>query len=174
PALCPDTGMDTRTVFAPRKKGLRPFRSMRCAHHSAAAVSHQAYRTGTLLQSSGPRARGTTGPTSLPHTAGLQCAYVVKREGLTPAAGVQKMGNLRDRDFVDVVSELSYWHERFKHGSMMGGSFFDDCAPVIKVACDIFVRHPHGILKDWQSDLFMRLPALGAESNTGITAQIAG
>lgn len=83
------------------------------------------------------------------------------------------MVSLRDRDFVDVMSELSYWQERFNRGSMIGSSFRDDCAPVIKLACDIYLRDPHGTHNTWTEDLYMHLPTPASTHSAGITTLIA-
>ncbi len=70
----------------------------------------------------------------------------------------------RDRDFVDVVAELGYWRARFKGGALIGDSFVKDCNPVIKLACDIYIRNPHGSRIAWLGDLHRHLAGdMGAE-----------
>lgn len=83
------------------------------------------------------------------------------------------MNGLRDRDFVNVVSELSYWQERFNGGSMMGDSFRNDCAPVIKLACDIYLRDPRGSRNARLTDLHAHLPLPQSKNSAGVAAQIA-
>ncbi|WP_269792710.1 hypothetical protein [Stenotrophomonas sp. Iso1] len=83
------------------------------------------------------------------------------------------MNGLRDRDFVNVVSELSYWQERFDSGSMVGDSFRNDCAPVIKLACDIYLRDPHGSHRARLADLQAHLPLAQTENSAEVSAQIA-
>jgi hypothetical protein len=83
------------------------------------------------------------------------------------------MKDSRDRDFVNVISELSYWQERFNRGSMIGDSFRNDCAPVIRLACDIYLRDPHGSQHAWFKDLHAHLPPPKSRNGAGISAQIA-
>lgn len=83
------------------------------------------------------------------------------------------MSGMRDRDFVNVVSELSYWQERFDSGSMMGDCFRNDCAPVIKLACDIYLRDPRGSHSTRLADLYAHLPLSQSKNSAGVSAQIA-
>jgi len=86
---------------------------------------------------------------------------------------IQHMNSRRDRDFVNVVSELSYWQERFRKGSFVADSFDKDCAPVIKLACDIYLRDPHGTDTSWVSALCSRIPSMPSRLNVDISKQVA-
>ncbi|MCG8276907.1 hypothetical protein [Stenotrophomonas sp. NLF4-10] len=79
----------------------------------------------------------------------------------------------RDRDFVNVDTELGYWQTRFDNGALIGDSFFKDCRPVIKLACDIYVRNPHGSRSAWLVDLDSHLPDALNRDQRKISGQIA-
>jgi len=83
------------------------------------------------------------------------------------------MNNRRDRDFVNVVSELTYWQERFRKGSFAPDSFDKDCAPINKLACDIYLRDPHGTNTSWVSALCSRIPSKPPRLNVDISKQVA-
>lgn len=86
---------------------------------------------------------------------------------------IKKMNARRDKDYVDVVSELSYWQERFNHGSFISDSFEKKCVPVIKLACEIYLRDPHGTEASWAAALYHRIPPLTSRLNTEITKHVA-
>ena len=79
----------------------------------------------------------------------------------------------RDKDFVDVVSELDYWQERFNHGSFVANSFQKECAPVIRLACEIYLRDPRGSDVSWVTELYRRIPPAITKLNAEITKQVA-
>ena len=83
------------------------------------------------------------------------------------------MAVLRDRDFVDVVRELAYWRDRFTTGALIADSFHRDCGPVIKIACDIYVRSPHGSRSAWLRDLDARLSGGADSRQRKVYSQIA-
>ncbi|KRG40268.1 hypothetical protein ARC78_12780 [Stenotrophomonas pictorum JCM 9942] len=84
------------------------------------------------------------------------------------------MNNQRDRDFVDVTAELGYWRTRYSDGALIGDSFINDCNPVIKLACDIYIRNPHGTRSAWHSDLHRHLSGKMSMDQRRISDQIAG
>ncbi|MBD9534641.1 hypothetical protein IB227_02100 [Stenotrophomonas sp. STM01] len=86
---------------------------------------------------------------------------------------IKKMSARRDKDYVDVVSELSYWQERFNHGSFISDSFEKKCVPVIKLACEIYLRDPHGTEASWAAALHHRIPPLTSRLNAEITKHVA-
>ncbi|MGR4896642.1 hypothetical protein ACIPR8_15370 [Stenotrophomonas sp. LARHCG68] len=86
---------------------------------------------------------------------------------------IKKMNARRDKDYVDVVSELSYWQERFNHGSFISDSFEKKCVPVIKLACEIYLRDPHGTEASWSAALYHRIPPLTSRLNADITKHVA-
>ncbi len=79
----------------------------------------------------------------------------------------------RDRDFVDVVGEVAYWRDRFTHGTFAAGSFDNDCVPVIKQACDIFLRNPNGSVESWLQALCASSSPIISRFNREITRQVA-
>ncbi len=80
---------------------------------------------------------------------------------------------LRDRDFVDVASELAYWSGRFTTGALIADSFHKDCGPVIRMACDIYVRSPHDTRSAWLLDLDVRLCGDADSRQRKVYSQIA-
>lgn len=79
----------------------------------------------------------------------------------------------RDRDFVDVVDELAYWRGRFAAGALIADSFQRDCGPVIRIACDIYVRSPHDTRSTWLLDLDARLSGDADFRQRKVYSQIA-
>ncbi|MBA0255563.1 hypothetical protein JY404_01955 [Stenotrophomonas maltophilia] len=63
----------------------------------------------------------------------------------------------RDTSFVDVEREIIYWRMHFGSGAFPGASFGLDIQPIIKIACDIYTRDPHGSREAWLDDLVRRL-----------------
>lgn len=80
---------------------------------------------------------------------------------------------LRDRNCVDVASELAYWRDRFTTGALIADSFHRDCGPVIKIACDIYVRSPHDTRSAWLLDLDARLSGDADSRRRKVYSQIA-
>lgn len=80
---------------------------------------------------------------------------------------------LRDRDVVDVASELAYWRNRFTTGALIADSFHKDCGPVIRIACDIYVRSPHDTRSVWLLDLDARLSSDTNSRQRKVYSQIA-
>ncbi|WP_239504054.1 hypothetical protein [Stenotrophomonas maltophilia] len=74
---------------------------------------------------------------------------------------VSKRGNAviqgRSRHLVDVERELAHWKIAFNLGALPAMSFRYEVAPVIRLACDIYVRDPHGARSAWIDDLQGRL-----------------
>ena len=67
------------------------------------------------------------------------------------------MDRISNRDFVDVERELQHWQAAFQSGELPAINFRREVAPVIRLACDIYVRNPHGSRDAWLSDLQTRL-----------------
>lgn len=63
----------------------------------------------------------------------------------------------RNKDFVDVDRELKHWEIAFKAGSLPAINFRHEVDPVIRLACDIYIRDPHGTQAAWIEDLQVRL-----------------
>lgn len=67
------------------------------------------------------------------------------------------MEHARNKDLVDVERELRHWKAEFKAGSLPATNFCHEVDPVIRLACDIYVRDPHGTRRAWLEDLRVRL-----------------
>ncbi|WP_313178478.1 hypothetical protein [Stenotrophomonas sp.] len=67
------------------------------------------------------------------------------------------MDSSRSRDFVDIDRELAHWQIAFDTGALPAMNFRHEVAPVIRLACDIYVRNPHGTRTAWLQDLQLRL-----------------
>ncbi len=63
----------------------------------------------------------------------------------------------RSKHIVDVERELAHWKAAFNLGTLPAMSFRYEVAPVIRLACDIYVRDPHGTRSAWIDDLQGRL-----------------
>ena len=63
----------------------------------------------------------------------------------------------RDKNYVDVEREVVHWRAKFGTGEFPGASFGLDIQPIIKIACDIYTRDPHGSREAWADDLIRRL-----------------
>ncbi|CAH0064566.1 hypothetical protein NDR96_08985 [Stenotrophomonas maltophilia] len=76
-------------------------------------------------------------------------------------SGISKRGNAmihgRSKHVVDVERELAHWKIAFNLGALPAMSFRYEVAPVIRLACDIYVRDPHGTRSAWIDDLQGRL-----------------
>jgi hypothetical protein len=84
------------------------------------------------------------------------------------------MERRRNKDFVDVERELSHWGLEFKSGALPAISFCHEVAPVIRLACDIYVRDPHGTRANWLHELEGRLAARSSLRGHPGAAEIAG
>ena len=67
------------------------------------------------------------------------------------------MDRSRNKDFVDVDRELAHWERAFKAGLLPAINFRHEVAPVVRLACDIYVRDPHGSRLMWLHVLKQRL-----------------
>ncbi|HDS1138872.1 TPA: hypothetical protein QDZ75_002923 [Stenotrophomonas maltophilia] len=67
------------------------------------------------------------------------------------------MDRSRNKDFVDVDRELAHWETAFKAGSLPAINFRHEVAPVVRLACDIYVRDQHGSQLAWLQVLKQRL-----------------
>lgn len=67
------------------------------------------------------------------------------------------MSHGRSKHVVDVERELAHWETAFNLGALPAMSFRHEVAPVIRLACDIYVRYPHGTRSAWMDDLQCRL-----------------
>ncbi|WP_295521565.1 hypothetical protein [uncultured Stenotrophomonas sp.] len=67
------------------------------------------------------------------------------------------MDSSRSRDFVDINRELAHWQIAFGAGALPAMNFRHEVAPVIRLACDVYVRNPHGTRMAWLQDLQLRL-----------------
>lgn len=63
----------------------------------------------------------------------------------------------RNRDLVDVERELKHWALAFNQGKLPAVSFRHEVDPVIRLACDIYIRNPRGSREVWLDDLKARL-----------------
>lgn len=63
----------------------------------------------------------------------------------------------RNKDLVDVERELRHWAAEFKLGKLPAINFRHEVDPVIRLACEIYVRDPHGTRSTWLEDLQVRL-----------------
>ncbi len=85
------------------------------------------------------------------------------------------MERARDRDFVDVQRELIHWRSEFLAGNLPAMNYAHEVEPVVKLACDIYTRNPHGCRADWQVDLGRRLsrnPTLRGNRGSGDIATL--
>ncbi len=67
------------------------------------------------------------------------------------------MESLRNKDYVDIDRELAHWELAFNAGALPALNFRHEVAPVIRLACDIYTRNPHGTHVSWLHDLQERL-----------------
>lgn len=79
----------------------------------------------------------------------------------------------RDPDFVNVQTEIAYWKQRFSSNILMGGNFRSECEPLVKLACDVYLRNPHGSRASWIEDLCIRVPHPGRLRGMDFSVQIA-
>ncbi len=84
------------------------------------------------------------------------------------------MERMRNKDFVDVERELTHWSLAFKSGALPAVSFRHEVEPVIRIACDIYVRDPHGTRAEWLDDLEGRLAVRSSLRGHPGAAEIAG
>lgn len=78
---------------------------------------------------------------------------------------------IRDRSYVDVEREVAYWRAQFGSGEFPGASFGLDIQPIIKIACDIYIRDPHGSREAWADDLIGRLEMRSDRMSNGAAAR---
>ncbi|AWH25381.1 hypothetical protein C1932_09910 [Stenotrophomonas sp. YAU14D1_LEIMI4_1] len=67
------------------------------------------------------------------------------------------MESPRDKDYVDVSRELGHWELAFNAGTLPAVNFRHEVAPIVRLACDIYIRNPHGTRLAWLLDLRERL-----------------
>lgn len=84
------------------------------------------------------------------------------------------MERVRNKDFVDIERELTHWGLAFNSGALPAISFRFEVAPVIRLACDIYIRDPHGTRAEWLDDLEDRLAARPSLRGHPGAAEIAG
>jgi len=84
------------------------------------------------------------------------------------------MERKRNKDFVDVDRELTHWRLAFDSGSLPAISFRHEVDPVIRLACDIYIRDPHGARGAWLEDLQVRLATRSSLRGHPGAAEIAG
>lgn len=63
------------------------------------------------------------------------------------------MESRRNKDYVDIEKELAHWKLAFNKGSLPATNFRHEVAPIIRLACDIYVRNPHGGRPAWLQEL---------------------
>lgn len=83
------------------------------------------------------------------------------------------MDATRDPDFVNVQTEIEYWKHRFSTNILMGENFRNECEPLVKLACDVYLRNPHGSRASWIEDLRIRVPHPGRSRGMDFSVQIA-
>jgi len=84
------------------------------------------------------------------------------------------MERKRNKDFVDVERELTHWGLAFNSGALPAISFRYEVDPVIRLACDIYVRDPHGTRANWLGELEGRLASRSSLRGHPGAAEIAG
>lgn len=83
------------------------------------------------------------------------------------------MERTRSRHYVDVDRELTHWETAFNLGALPAVNFRHEVAPVIRLACDIYVRNPHGTRSAWLEDLQERLAKRSSLRGNPGAAEIA-
>lgn len=83
------------------------------------------------------------------------------------------MTMLRDPDMVDVDAELGYWRTRAQLDASALQDFRRYGEPVIRMACEIYTRHPHASRQEWIAELEARLQDDDAYSDAGYSVQLA-
>lgn len=63
------------------------------------------------------------------------------------------MNTLFDPDFVDVEKEVDYWLALTSQAAPDQMDFHKYTEPVIRAACDIYIRHPHAAGQQWMREL---------------------
>ncbi len=84
------------------------------------------------------------------------------------------MKRMRNKDFVDVERELTHWGLAFNSGALPAISFHHEVVPVIRLACDIYTRDPHGTRAEWLVELEGRLATQSSLRGHPGAAEIAG
>jgi len=80
---------------------------------------------------------------------------------------------LLENDLVDVQSEIAYWKQRLNTQVLMDENFSNECEPLVKLACDVYLRNPHGSRTSWVEELRMRVPHPGRSKGMDFSVQIA-
>lgn len=83
------------------------------------------------------------------------------------------MERTRNKDFVDVERELTHWGLAFNSGALPAVSFRHEVDPVIRLACDIYIRDPRGMHEAWLGALQVRLAARSSLRGHPGAAEIA-
>jgi hypothetical protein len=83
------------------------------------------------------------------------------------------MTMLRDPDMVDVATELGYWRSRAQPDASAVQDFRRYGEPVIRMACEIYTRHPHASRVEWEEELDRRLQQEDAFVDAGYSRQLA-
>ena len=78
-----------------------------------------------------------------------------------------------DAHLVDVDAELQYWRNRWGKTAVAQQEFLQHAEPVIRVACDVYVRFFREPRQEWLRQLELRLELQQTSAERALALQLA-